>query len=46
MVRVTNNYGIRRLIGFINTSVTHALLITINYKQYSAIDIHFKIHHC
>jgi hypothetical protein len=28
---------LRRMIGFINTSVTHALLITINYKQYSAI---------
>jgi hypothetical protein len=25
------------MIGFINTSVTHAILITIKYKQYSAI---------
>jgi hypothetical protein len=43
MVRVTNNYGIRRMTGFINTLVTHALLITINYKQYAAIvvDLHF-----
>jgi hypothetical protein len=43
MVRVTNNYGIRRMIGFINTSVTLSLLISINYKQYSAIvvDLHF-----
>jgi hypothetical protein len=34
---------LRRLIGFINTSVTHALLLTINYKQYTAIvvDLHF-----
>jgi hypothetical protein len=28
MVRVNNNYGIRQMIGFINTSVTHTLLIT------------------
>jgi hypothetical protein len=35
------NYGIRRLIGFINTSVTHALFITLTSKQYSAIaDLH------
>jgi hypothetical protein len=37
MVHVTNNYGIRRMIGFITTSVTHALLITTKYQQYSAI---------
>jgi hypothetical protein len=42
MVHVTNNYGIRRMIGFITTSVTHALLITVTSKQYSAIvDLHF-----
>jgi hypothetical protein len=31
------------MIEFINTSVTHAHLITINYKQYTAIvvDSHF-----
>jgi hypothetical protein len=47
MVCITNNYGIRRMIGFINTSVTHALLITIGYKQHSSIvDLHFTIHHC
>jgi hypothetical protein len=47
MVRVTNNYGIRRMIGFINTPVTHALLITMNYNQYSYIvDLHFTIHRC
>jgi hypothetical protein len=42
-VHATNNYGICRMIEFINTSVTHALLITINYKQYSAIvvDLHY-----
>jgi hypothetical protein len=41
VVRVTNNYGIRRTIGFINTSVTLALLITVTSKQYSAIvDLH------
>jgi hypothetical protein len=41
MVHVTNNYGIRRLIGFITTSVTLAHLITIIYRQYSAIaDLH------
>jgi hypothetical protein len=34
VVRVTNNYGIRRMIGFINSSVTHAHLITMKYKQY------------
>jgi hypothetical protein len=37
MVRVTNNYGIRRMIGFINTSVTLSLLITLIYQQHSAI---------
>jgi hypothetical protein len=43
MLRVTNNYGIRRMIGFINTSVTLSLLISINYKQYTAIvvDLYF-----
>jgi hypothetical protein len=47
MVHVTNNYGIRRIIGFITTSVTHAILITINFKQYSAIvHLHFTIHRC
>jgi hypothetical protein len=41
MVHVTNNYGIRRMIGFINTSVTHALLIPLISKRYSAIvDLH------
>jgi hypothetical protein len=35
---------LRRLIGFITTSVTHALLITITSKQYSSIvDLHFTI---
>jgi hypothetical protein len=30
-----------RIIGFINTSVTQTLLITLKYKQYSAItDLH------
>jgi hypothetical protein len=44
MVHVTNNYGIRRMIGFINTSVTHALLITVTSKQYSSIvDLHFTV---
>jgi hypothetical protein len=29
------------MIGFITTSVTHSLLITLKYKQYSAIaDLH------
>jgi hypothetical protein len=42
MVRVTNNYGIRRMIGFIITSVTLSLLITLMYQQHSAIvvDLH------
>jgi hypothetical protein len=44
MVRVTNKRTLRRLIGFITTSVTHALLITITSKQYSSIvDLHFTI---
>jgi hypothetical protein len=39
--RVTNNYGIRRMIGFITTSVTLTLLITLTSKQYSAtVDLH------
>jgi hypothetical protein len=31
------------MIGFINSSVTHALLLTIRYNQYSSIvvDLHF-----
>jgi hypothetical protein len=33
VVHVTDNYGIRRTIGFINTSVTHALLLTIKYQE-------------
>jgi hypothetical protein len=37
MVRVTSNYGIRRIIGFISSSVTHAHLVTMKYKPYSAI---------
>jgi hypothetical protein len=41
VVRVTNNYGIRRMIGFITTSVTLSLLNTLIYQQHSAIvDLH------
>jgi hypothetical protein len=47
MVHITNNFGIRRMIGFINSSVTHARLLTISYNQYSSIvDLHFKIRRC
>jgi hypothetical protein len=42
MVHVTNNYGIRLMIGFINNSVKHAILITVTSKHYSSIvDLHF-----
>jgi hypothetical protein len=34
-------YGMRRTIGFITTSVTLALLVTVTSKQYSSIvDLH------
>jgi hypothetical protein len=41
MVRVTKWRVLVLLIGFISTSVTHSLLITLKYRQYSSIaDIH------
>jgi hypothetical protein len=41
VVRVTKWRVLVRMIGFIGTSVTRSLLITLKYRQYSAIaDLH------